>query len=321
MGVWRARLQAGPRTGPTTRRKSSGRRLRRGSAAGLLLLGIAAILFAVPSALSSGATPTITSDLPDYNPGQQVTLTGSNWDPAGGPVHIVVNDNVGQTWQYTGNASPDSAGDIVHKFTLPTTFIAEYRVDATQGALSATSTFTDANPSADLDQCANDPAPSASTDGCSASSNDWINGNMNASKAVYFEGDSLPYRLRFDNLSLASHTVTIEWDTTKGSTHALDYLTTFNRTVATANPCLGVTGCGAFSSFAIPADPQVTGAGVTPVAGNFRLYGGHDHRRQRVLICRRGRFRRRQVRSDHDSVHREWGQPRSRLGGAHLDTG
>src|SRR3954454_15790349 len=103
MGIWRARPQAGPKAGPrTTRRKSSGRRLRRGSAAGLLLLGIAAILFAVPSALSSGATPTITSDLPDYNPGQQVTLTGSNWDPAGGPVHIVVNDNVGQTWQYTG---------------------------------------------------------------------------------------------------------------------------------------------------------------------------------------------------------------------------
>src|SRR5207249_2524600 len=24
----------------------------------------------------------------------------------------------------------------------------------------------------------------------------------------------------------------------------------------------------------IPADPQVTGAGVTPIAGNFRLYGG-----------------------------------------------
>src|SRR4029079_18914598 len=77
-----------------------------------------------------------------------------------------------------------------------------------------------------------------------------------------------------DSLSLASHKVTIEWDTTKGGTHAIDYLTTFNRTVATADPCLGVAGCGAPSTFPIPADPQVTGAGVSPVAGNFTLYGG-----------------------------------------------
>ena len=274
MGILRlARVQAGPTTGI----KDSRHRLRRGGAAGLLVLLAAALLFAVPAALSSGGAPTIASDLPDYNPGQQVTLTGSNWDPAGGPVHIVVNDNVGQTWQYQGDATPDSNGNIVHKFTLPTTFIAEYRVDATQGSLSATNTFTDANPSANLDQCANDPFPSPSSDGCSASASDWINGNMGASKAVYFEGDSLPYRMTFDNLSTAgSHTITIKWDTTKGGKHALDYLTTFNRTVTTANPCLGVAGCSlaSFSTFAIPADPQVTGAGVTPAAGNFTLFGG-----------------------------------------------
>ena len=272
MGIWRAVVQGGP----STQDKSSARRLRSAGAAGVLFLFIAAVLFAVPSALSSGAAPTIASDLPDYNPGQQVTLTGSNWNPAGGPVHIVVNDNVGQTWQYQGDATPDPNGNIVHKFTLPTTFIAEYRVDATQGSLSATTTFTDANPSADIDQCANDPAPSAHTDGCSASASDWVNGNIGASKAVYLEGDSLPYRLRFDNLSLAAHAVTIEWDTTKSSKHALDYITTVNQTVATANPCLGVSGCNpaSFNTFAIPADPQVTGAGVTPIAGNLRLYGG-----------------------------------------------
>jgi hypothetical protein len=37
---------------------------------------------------------------------------------------------------------------------------------------------------------------------------------------------------------------------------------------------VGVSSCSAFSSFPIPPDPQVTGAGVTPIAGNFRLYGG-----------------------------------------------
>src|SRR5439155_5621406 len=66
-----------------------------------------------------------------------------------------------------------------------------------------------------------------------------------------------------------------EWDTTKTGLHALDYLTGFNRSVPTANPCVGISGCsGSPSTFAIPADPQVTGAGVTPVAGDFALFGG-----------------------------------------------
>src|SRR6266516_5120165 len=248
-----------------------------------LLAGMipAALVFNAASAGADGGAPTIQSDFADYNPGQTVTLTGANWDSAGGPVHIVVNDTIGNTWQHTADVPPASDGTIQDVFKLSTSFIASYSVHATELAadgstLEASSSFTDANPSADLDPCANDPAPSPSTDGCSASATDWVNGNVGASKAVYFEGDSIPYRMTFGDLSLSSHSVTIEWDTTKGGTHALDYLTTFNRTVATANPCLGVSGCntGSFSTFAIPADPQVTGAGVTPVAGNFRLYGG-----------------------------------------------
>jgi uncharacterized repeat protein (TIGR01451 family) len=135
-----------------------------------------------------------------------------------------------------------------------------------------------ANPSANLDQCANGPAPSPSSDGCDGTPNtDWVNGNLGASKAVYFEGDSIPYRLTFDNLSLASHTVIIEWDTTKGGKHALDYIDSYNQSVKDANPCLGVLGCNfaAGSTFAIPADPQVTGAGVTPIAGNLTMFGGN----------------------------------------------
>ena len=134
-----------------------------------------------------------------------------------------------------------------------------------------------ANPSANLDQCANDPLPSSHLDGCNSSATQWVNGNLGESKSVYFEGDSIPYRLTFGNLSTSgTHTVKIEWDTTKASKHAIDYIDTFNQSVANANPCLGVSGCNAatFTTFAIPADPQVTGGGVTPIAGNFRLYGG-----------------------------------------------
>ena len=62
--------------------------------------------------------------------------------------------------------------------------------------------------------------------------------------------------MTFDGLQpgATNHTVQIEWDTTQGSKHAIDYLTTFSRTVANANPCLGVSGClpGSFDTEAIP---------------------------------------------------------------------
>jgi hypothetical protein len=248
-----------------------------------LLVGVVpAVLVGADRAGASTGTPTIQSDLADYNPGQTVTLTGSNWDAVGSEVHIVVNDSIGNTWQHTADVAPASDGTIQDVFQLSTSFIASYSVQATQQAadgttLQATSSFTDANPSANLDQCANDPLPSASSDGCDTNANQWVNGNLGASKSVYFEGESIPYRLTFDNLSTSgSHNVVIEWDTTKSSTHALDYLTSVNQSVLDVNPCLGVSGCnpGAFTTKPIPADPQVTGAGVTPIAGNFRLYGG-----------------------------------------------
>ena len=141
--------------------------------------------------------------------------------------------------------------------------------------LSTPTRVSAANPSANLDQCANDPAPSPSSDGCDTNANQWVNGNLGASKSLYLEGDSISYRMLFDNLDTTiPHNVTIEWDTTKSSKHAIDYIDSFNQSVLDANPCLGVSGCGAPSPFSIPADPQVTGAGVTPLAGNLTIYGG-----------------------------------------------
>ena len=98
--------------------------------------------------------------------------------------------------------------------------------------------------SATLDQCANGSISSPDPTAC-MSNNEWVNGNLGSSKAHYAEGDSVPYRFTFGNLvtGAAVHTVTLEWDTTKSSKHALDYITTWNRTVTTANPCIGVPGC------------------------------------------------------------------------------
>lgn len=132
------------------------------------------------------------------------------------------------------------------------------------------------NPSANLDQCANGPfsAPSPCTGA------NWQNGNLGQSQAHYYEGDSVPYRLKFNDLATGAgnpHSVTIEWDTTQSGKHAIDYLTTYNRTeVIGNNPCSGVVpACGPATTFPIPSDPNVSGAGVTQVGGQFfTMWGG-----------------------------------------------
>lgn len=126
---------------------------------------------------------------------------------------------------------------------------------------------------ADLDQCAN--GTFASPVQCTGAN--WQNGNVGSSNGHYYEGDSIPYRLVFSDLTVGvPNTVTIEWDTTQGGKHAIDYITTYNRTENVGNnPCSGVLpACGAASTFPIPLDPNVGGAGVAQIPGQvFTMWG------------------------------------------------
>jgi hypothetical protein len=92
---------------------------------------------------TASATPSIVSDQVDYLPGETVTLTGGNWG-ADEAVHILVNDNVGQSWQYATDTTADGSGSFSIQFQLPNSFVAIYDVTAT-GATSGTATtsFTD----------------------------------------------------------------------------------------------------------------------------------------------------------------------------------
>lgn len=131
-------------------------------------------------------------------------------------------------------------------------------------------------PNPTLQQCANGTNPSAPI---TCAGGQWQNGNLNGSNSHYIEGESVSYRITFTGLAANStgNTVLIEWDTTEGGKHALDYLTSYDRTEAGSNPCSGVTGCvlGSPSTFAIPLDPNVSGGGVTQIAGqNFTIWGG-----------------------------------------------
>jgi hypothetical protein len=115
----------------------------------------------------------------------------------------------------------------------------------------------------------------------------WQNGNVNQNQAHYGEGDSVPYRMKFDQLTIgASNTLTISYDTTKQGKHALDYLTDYDRTESAGNnPCSGVAGCTLASetNFPIPVDPRVTnglnqvpggGDDIVQIPGSFSMFGG-----------------------------------------------
>jgi len=94
---------------------------------------------------------------------------------------------------------------------------------------------------------------------------DWVNGNAGASNAHYFEGQSIPYRLKLTNISVGGHIAVVEWDIKHSSVNAIDYITHYDRIAENVLPCLGVAGCnpGTNTTFPIPA-PSSAGS---PVAG------------------------------------------------------
>ena len=121
-----------------------------------------------------------------------------------------------------------------------------------------------ANPAADLDQCANGRSHAPNATRVTAGGTSWVNGNLGAQQVALQRGRLSPVSPALhqprDTGPNANHTVIIEWDTTKGGKHALDYLTTFNRTVGPgANPIVGVAGSAGQRSThePIPEDPQV----------------------------------------------------------------
>jgi hypothetical protein len=147
-----------------------------------------------------------------------------------------------------------------------------------------------------LEQCANGgrSVPQVQ-DPCNTAS-EWVTGIVNNSKAHYREGDSVPYRLNITGLAPGVPTyVTFGWDTTKGGKHAIDYITSYDRTENASNPqgptqaipCAGIDpaicpigNIAGDNSFPIPADPNYSGAIPAPnfpqeTAGqSIKIWGG-----------------------------------------------
>lgn len=129
---------------------------------------------------------------------------------------------------------------------------------------------------ADIDQCRNGEVGSE----VPCVDDAWVNGNAGPQNSHYKEGDSVAYRYRLTDLTPNTpNQITIAYDTIHSDVHALDYLTTYNRTEGSANPCsdiLSAAICGSPTTFPIPIDPNVVNNNLTGVQipGVFTFYGG-----------------------------------------------
>ncbi|MBK8758261.1 MAG: hypothetical protein IPM08_14410 [Actinomycetales bacterium] len=242
----------------------------------LAAVAVVGVLGSVRIAFAADGPPTLVSDQADYPPGGTVVLSGANW-ASGEQVHIVVNDDAGQTWSLSSGSNGAAAdpvagpdGSIAYTFQLPAWFVATYTATATGASGTASVSFTD-SPVKAFDQCANDLGngyPSTSSDpGCQ-----WINGNLQQSNSVYNEGDSTVQRLALTGLMTGqTYTLVFTYQTSKGGLHAYDYLTTYNASETwVADQCQGLTPCSiaGASTYPIPTTTSQSGG------QNFTMYGG-----------------------------------------------
>jgi uncharacterized repeat protein (TIGR01451 family) len=114
----------------------------------------------------------------------------------------------------------------------------------------------------------------------------WVNGNLNHSKASYFEGEAIPYRVAIDAVIGHEYEITIGWDAVVSDENALDFLTTYDRDVTSADPCSGDSLCTLAtpsSIAAIPSDMRMQRGrddiggnddDITQVPGEFTVWGG-----------------------------------------------
>jgi len=200
-------------------------------------------------------------------------------------------------------SSPINVLRLVNKLVLMSAVFAMFIATANgqirrTGRISSSTTTSSTDlvsaAATDLDQCANGSllAHVSCTDG------NWVNGDVNAQKAHWKETESLVYRLKMNGLTLGSHTLILGYDILKNGKHAIDYLTSFDRTETQGaadaehanlnDPCNGLTppGCttsAPTSTFPIPEDTVTvtsqtnpnTGVPVPQIPGVFTMWNGN----------------------------------------------
>src|SRR5262245_44897615 len=164
----------------------------------------------------------------------------------------VANGNIKTSWYVDPD---DSAGS---SFQLSALGLAS--------SLLATADFTDAQPpsAGQLNQW--DPGNNPDEK--------WVTGNNDG---PYFEGDTVPYYISLTDLVVGdTYRITIGYDTTKSGKHAIDYLRTYNQTIAFP-PAIDPAADAGVSKIStdtinIPPDPNIP-AGIQQT-GVFTMFNG-----------------------------------------------
>ena len=251
------------------------------------LVGLGTACMAVLA--EDGGGPTVTTDKPDYSPGETVQITGTGFDPGVSydiPVirpdgFIVVGDGGGELgWDTTVPAN--AAGEFTYSYQLDgieglyTVEVYPSPWDGVRGVPLATTTFTDAIGKS-LDGCKNGPLTGI-LDPCL-----WVGGDLNSSNSHYVEGWSVPYRATLEKVPQgSSHFIRINYAFSVGGIKAFDFLTRFNRSES-PDPCADLPSgayCPASSgTINIPSDsfdvpPPVSTYELAQAERIFTIRGG-----------------------------------------------
>jgi hypothetical protein len=192
----------------------------------LFLVILTASFFIVLHSPCAYGSAVIWTDKPDYAPGETVTIFGSGFTANTNILLTITRpDLTAGTYMTLSNTS----GNFAYYYAL-NGILGTYVVTATDGANSATTTFTDAV-HVDFKQYAN-------------IWDLWINSILQSGKSTYYEGMSVPQRVIFEDIASTIsdvHTLTLSHQATKGGKHAYDWLTGWNQGNV---PPLGYTPCG-----------------------------------------------------------------------------
>src|SRR5215472_4644535 len=242
------------------------------------IFGVEARTVGMPLPLFATATPTVTTDVDDYAPGSTAYITARGFR-AGAEINFTIEVIdpethahlwTGPVWDVVDGSRLDgdhrADGTVLTQFYVTQDYAdTTIRLTAVDRATGQTATwiFTDAV-TANLNDWENGKAPSTPNE-----PGDWTNGNLNANKAHYAEGEAVPFESVFTGLAAnTSYSITLTWDTTKAGLHAFDFLTSYNfdwtsnnpsgiEQTAFANPLIGT------SLASLPTQPSIS----NPYAG------------------------------------------------------
>lgn len=254
-------------------------------AAALIVAQVFSVVAKPITVVRAQEVPVLTTDKPDYAPGETATIFGSLFAPVESFLLKIFGGTADTYTESIQSVASDGEGSFTTTYHLDNVFRPLYTVVAStiSGVELTRMTFAD-QVAVDFKQCANDRSEGAGS--C-----DWINSILQASNSAYAEGMSVPQRLLYRGIGNGSHTISFKYSYTKGGIHAYDFITSKNQGngdftpgITTFNNCQGLSGpdltacnglisANTFTNVAIPNDAfdskdsaPATGTGSTQTA-------------------------------------------------------